>query len=107
LPIGFALVAPGATALFEPMLAPGGALADTVGAVIGTGAGRGIGFAYVVFGVALVLVTLGGFAIRVLRRFDMEVPDSLPDDLIGAQERERRLAAKATTRPEQAAVPVG
>ncbi|MGW5669986.1 amino acid adenylation domain-containing protein [Micromonospora sp. NPDC003776] len=37
LPIGFALLAPGATALFEPMLAPGGALAGSVGAVIGTG----------------------------------------------------------------------
>ncbi|MEW2444230.1 non-ribosomal peptide synthetase/MFS transporter [Micromonospora marina] len=95
LPIGFALLAPGATALFEPMLAPGGALAGTVGAVIGTGPGRGIGFAYICFGVALILITLGGFAIRLLRRFDLEVEDSLPDDLIGAQEREKRLAAKA------------
>ncbi|MGW0435659.1 amino acid adenylation domain-containing protein [Micromonospora sp. NPDC003197] len=92
LPIGFALVAPGATALFEPMFAPGGALADSVGALIGSGAGRGIGFSYLVFGVLLMLVTCGGFMIRTLRRFDTEVPDSLPDDLIGAQERERRLA---------------
>ncbi|WP_433495896.1 amino acid adenylation domain-containing protein [Micromonospora sp. CA-248089] len=95
LPIGFALLAPGATALFEPMLAPGGALAGSVGAVIGTGPGRGIGFAYICFGVALILITLGGFSIRLLRRFDIEVEDSLPDDLIGAQEREKRLAAKA------------
>ncbi|MFG1938146.1 non-ribosomal peptide synthetase/MFS transporter [Micromonospora tulbaghiae] len=95
LPIGFALLAPGATALFEPMLAPGGALAGSVGEVIGTGPGRGIGFAYICFGVALILITLGGFAIRLLRRFDIEVEDSLPDDLIGAQEREKRLAAKA------------
>ncbi|WP_433342569.1 amino acid adenylation domain-containing protein [Micromonospora sp. CA-111912] len=101
LPIGFALIAPAATALFEPMLAPGGALAGSVGAVIGTGPGRGMGFAYVCFGAALVLVTLGGFAIRLLRRFDMEVPDSLPDDLIGAQERERRLAARAAERQEE------
>ncbi|MEU8367815.1 non-ribosomal peptide synthetase/MFS transporter [Micromonospora tulbaghiae] len=95
LPIGFALLAPGATALFEPMLAPGGALAGSVGEVIGTGPGRGIGFAYICFGLALILITLGGFAIRLLRRFDIEVEDSLPDDLIGAQEREKRLAAKA------------
>ncbi|MGC5022575.1 amino acid adenylation domain-containing protein [Micromonospora sp. DT47] len=98
LPIGFALLAPAATALFEPMLAPGGSLAGSVGAVIGTGPGRGIGFAYVCFGLALVLITLGGFAIRMLRRFDIEVPDSLPDDLIGAQERQRRLAARAAAR---------
>ncbi|RGC69155.1 Tyrocidine synthase 3 [Micromonospora sp. MW-13] len=101
LPIGFALIAPAATGLFEPMLAPGGALAGSVGALIGTGPGRGIGFAYVCFGTALVLVTVGGFAIRLLRRFDMEVPDSLPDDLIGAQERERRLAARAAERQEE------
>ncbi|PTA47254.1 non-ribosomal peptide synthetase/MFS transporter [Micromonospora sp. RP3T] len=103
LPIGFALLAPAATALFEPMLAPGGSLAGSVGAVIGTGPGRGIGFAYVCFGVILILITLGGFGIRLLRRFDLEVEDSLPDDLIGAQEREKRLAAKAETRE---AVPV-
>ncbi|SCL28926.1 non-ribosomal peptide synthetase/MFS transporter [Micromonospora inyonensis] len=101
LPIGFALLAPGATAWFEPMLAPGGALAGSVGAVIGTGEGRGIGFAYVVFGAALVLVTLGGFAIRLLRRFDLEVEDSLPDDLIGAQERQRRRAERAARAAEQ------
>ncbi|MEU3456519.1 amino acid adenylation domain-containing protein [Micromonospora sp. NPDC006766] len=98
LPIGFALLAPWATALFEPRLAPGGSLAGSVGAVIGTGPGRGIGFAYVCFGLALVLVTLGGFSLRLLRRFDIEVEDSLPDDLIGAQERERRLAARAAER---------
>ncbi|MEU4641569.1 amino acid adenylation domain-containing protein [Micromonospora sp. NPDC023814] len=106
LPIGFALIAPGATALFEPMLAPGGSLAGSVGAVIGTGPGRGIGFAYVCFGAALVLITLGGFAIRLLRRFDVEVEDSLPDDLIGAQEREKRLAARAAERAEEK-VPAG
>jgi hypothetical protein len=59
-----------------------------VGAVIGIGSGRGIGFAYLVFGCVLALVTGGGS----LRRFDTEVPDSLPDDLIGAQQRARRLA---------------
>jgi MFS family permease len=95
LPIGFALLAPAATAIFEPMLAPGGALASSVGSVIGVGPGRGIGFAFVVFGFALILVTLGGFLTRLLRRFDVEVPDALPDDLVGAEERKRRLAASA------------
>jgi amino acid adenylation domain-containing protein len=95
LPIGFALLAPGATALFEPLMAPDGALAGSVGALIGVGDGRGIGLGYVLFGLALIVITLGGFSIRLLRRFDTEVEDSLPDDLIGAQERERRLASRA------------
>ncbi len=55
------------------------------------------------FGLALILITIGGFSIRLLRRFDTEVEDSLPDDLIGAQERERRLAAKAVAEPKVAA----
>ncbi|WP_020524170.1 non-ribosomal peptide synthetase/MFS transporter [Catelliglobosispora koreensis] len=92
LPIGFALLAPASTALFEPWFAPGGLLASSVGQIIGTGPGRGIGFAYIVFGVALMVITVVGFMIRMLRRFDLDVPDSLPDDLIGAQEREERLA---------------
>jgi hypothetical protein len=104
LPIGFALLAPAATGLFEPMFAPDGALAGSVGTVIGTGPGRGIAFAYVCFGAALVLITIGGFAIRLLRRFDLEVEDSLPDDLVGAQERERRIAARAAEREEKALV---
>ncbi|TDV43147.1 non-ribosomal peptide synthetase/MFS transporter [Actinophytocola oryzae] len=94
LPIGFAVLAPGATALFEPLMARDGALANTVGALLGTGDGRGIGLGYVVFGLALVVVTVAGFSVRLLRRFDTEVADSLPDDLVGAQERERRLAAR-------------
>jgi hypothetical protein len=34
-----------------------------------------------------------------LRRFDIEVPDALPDDLVGAQERRQRLASSAARRP--------
>ncbi|HEY3009738.1 MAG TPA: amino acid adenylation domain-containing protein [Micromonosporaceae bacterium] len=98
LPIGFALLAPAATKLFEPLLAPGGELAGTVGAVIGVGPGRGIGFGYIVFGLTLAVVTAGGALVRTLRRFDIEVPDALPDDLVGAQERQRRLAASTAGR---------
>ena len=58
LPIGFGLVGPSAVRWFEPLLAPGGALAGSVGAVIGTGPGRGIGLAYVVAGLAIVAVAL-------------------------------------------------
>ncbi|MET8846329.1 amino acid adenylation domain-containing protein [Amycolatopsis sp. NPDC004625] len=94
LPIGFAVLAPLAVSWFSPLLAPGGALTGSVGAVLGTGEGRGVGLAYVVYALVLLLVNAGGFSIRLLRRFDTEVPDSLPDDLVGAQERERKLAGK-------------
>ncbi|MDQ7802937.1 amino acid adenylation domain-containing protein [Amycolatopsis sp. A133] len=94
LPIGFAVLAPLAVGWFSPLLAPGGALAGSVGTVLGTGEGRGVGLAYVVYALVLLLINIGGFGVRLLRRFDTEVPDSLPDDLVGAQERERKLAGK-------------
>ncbi|MBB2744190.1 UNVERIFIED_ORG: amino acid adenylation domain-containing protein [Microbispora rosea subsp. rosea] len=83
LPIGFGLVAPYGAGLFEPLLATHGPLADTVGAVIGVGAGRGIGFMYVCFALAITAVVLVATRVRALARFDEHVPDAVPDDLIG------------------------
>jgi len=45
LPIGFAVLAPLAVGWFSPLLAPGGVLSGSVGAVLGTGEGRGVGLA--------------------------------------------------------------
>ncbi|MCR6482002.1 amino acid adenylation domain-containing protein [Amycolatopsis sp. OK19-0408] len=94
LPIGFAVLAPLAVGWFTPLLRPDGALAGSVGAVLGTGEGRGVALAYVGYALILLVINAGGFALRLLRRFDTEVPDSLPDDLVGAQVRERKLAGK-------------
>ncbi|MFF5232190.1 amino acid adenylation domain-containing protein [Dactylosporangium sp. NPDC000521] len=100
LPIGHGIVAPLGTKLFEPLLAPGGALAGTVGAVIGTGPGRGIALMYVVFGLAMAAMVAAGLRIPVLRRFDADVPDALPDDLVGLQELRRRTqSAPEDARP--------
>ncbi len=85
LPIGFGLVAPYGTAVFEPLLAPDGPLAGTVGLVLGTGEGRGIGLMYACFGLAIATIALVAMRTGVLRRFDAEVPDALPDDLVGVQ----------------------
>ncbi|MFI6451109.1 amino acid adenylation domain-containing protein [Streptosporangium amethystogenes] len=95
LPIGFGLVAPYGSALFEPLLAPGGPLAGTVGLVLGTGEGRGVGLMYVLFAVAIAITALVAMRTRTLSRFDVDVQDALPDDLVGfhaiqrRQERER------------------
>ena len=37
-----------------------------------------------------------GFAIKLLRRFDTEIEDSLPDDLIGAEERKTKTQKAKT-----------
>lgn len=44
--------------VFEPMFTEGGLLADSVGKLIGTGEGRGIGFSLILAGLLMMLMTL-------------------------------------------------
>jgi amino acid adenylation domain-containing protein len=85
MPAGFLLLGPGAAALLQRAMDPGGALAGTAGRVLGTGAGRGLGLTYVLFGLALLLAVLVARGLPALARFDDEVPDARPDDLVGLQ----------------------
>lgn len=85
LPIGFGLVAPGVSALLEPMLADGGTLASTAGALVGTGPGRGIGFMYVLFAIGIVGTALIALRTRSLSGFDRDIPDAIADDLVGVE----------------------
>ncbi|WP_030453964.1 non-ribosomal peptide synthetase/MFS transporter [Herbidospora cretacea] len=85
LPIGYGLVAPYGTALFEPLMVEGGLLAGSVGLVIGTGEGRGIALMYVLFAIVMATAVLVARFIRGLWHFDDRVPDALPDDLIGQE----------------------
>ncbi|GAA2409013.1 hypothetical protein GCM10010404_78700 [Nonomuraea africana] len=92
-PLGFGVLTPLAGTVLEPLFTEHGALAGSVGAVIGTGPGRGLAFAYVVCGLGLALAAAVGLRTRTLARLDTDLPDALPDDLIGIQLREKRLAA--------------
>lgn len=85
LPLGFGLVAPLGSKLFEPLLAKHGALAGTVGRVLGTGPGRGTGLLYVVFALVMAAIVLVSVRLRSLKNFDTDVPDAPPDDLIGLE----------------------
>jgi diaminobutyrate-2-oxoglutarate transaminase len=64
--------------VFEPALAVGGAWADTVGALVGTGKGRGLGFIFIVCGAAGLLVSLLVLTHSRFRRLDELVLDE-PD----------------------------
>ncbi|MCX4775968.1 non-ribosomal peptide synthetase/MFS transporter [Streptomyces sp. NBC_01264] len=94
LPIGFALVAPAGPELLQPLMDEGGALASSVGALIGTGDGRGIGLLYLVFGLAMAALVLISLRIPVLARFDREVPDAESDDLIGLETLQARTKSE-------------
>ncbi|MER7760627.1 amino acid adenylation domain-containing protein [Streptomyces sp. NPDC097619] len=93
LPVGYLLIAPLGTRFLEPLMAPGGGLADTVGAVLGTGEGRGVGLLYLLLGAAILLLGAVSLKVRSLGRFDRDVPDAQADDLVG-------LAALGTDRPD-------
>lgn len=77
-PLALLLAGPLADRVFEPLLADGGALAGSLGAVIGTGPGRGIGSIFVVMGLGLAATSLAGFLIRPLREVETEIPDAIP-----------------------------
>ena len=76
LPLGYLVAGPLAEFVFEPAMMPGGALADTVGAVIGVGPGRGLGLMFLILGVCMSAVALFGYGVRGIRRIDHDVPDA-------------------------------
>ncbi|NUS17727.1 MAG: amino acid adenylation domain-containing protein [Streptomyces sp.] len=114
LPIGMGLIAPFGSELFNRLLTEHGALASTAGHVVGTGPGRGVAFMFLLCSLGMAAVVLGALRIRRLARFDTDMPDALPDDLLGvealAEKRESRAEsggpAEAADEPREAA-PVG
>jgi len=99
LPIGWGLVAPYGARLFNPLMVRGGALSGVFGPVLGVGPGRGIGLMYLLFAVAMALLVLIALRTPVLARFDEQVPDAAPDDLIGFEARQRRRTSAAEPVP--------
>jgi hypothetical protein len=81
-PIGYLLAGPLADGVFAPLMAPGGALAGTLGPLLGgTGPGRGIGLLLVVMGGMCVVVAVAGLLSPRLMRMEDDLPDAHPDAL--------------------------
>ncbi|WP_170321603.1 non-ribosomal peptide synthetase/MFS transporter [Acrocarpospora pleiomorpha] len=85
-PVGLAVQAWAAGLVFEPLLREGGALAPTVGALIGVGEGRGIGLLYLICGLAMAVTIAVALRHPALAHFDRDTPDAEPDDLAGLAE---------------------
>jgi hypothetical protein len=62
------------------------------------GPGRGIGLMYLLFAAAMALLALIALRTPALARFDEQVPDAAPDDLIGFEARQRRLTSATEAR---------
>ncbi|HWM91674.1 MAG TPA: MFS transporter [Thermoanaerobaculia bacterium] len=80
LPLAYLIAGPLADHVFEPAMAPGGALAASVGAVIGTGQGRGIALMVLLLGIWLLLLVNVAHRYRPMRRVEDELPDSTGEE---------------------------
>jgi hypothetical protein len=60
---------------------------------------------YLVFALAMVGYVLTVRRMRAFARFDSEVPEAVPDDLVGWRERRRRAAALLVAEPADRPVP--
>lgn len=92
-PLAYAAAGPLADNVFEPLLAPGGALAGSLGRLIGVGQGRGIGLLFIAAGVVTTLAALGGFLSPRLRMLEDELPDALPDEAAADESQDTNAAS--------------
>ena len=78
-PLAYLLAGPLAERVFEPLLTAHGVLASSLGPVIGTGAGRGIGLLFILMGVAKIAVSLAGYYNPRIRNVEDDLPDVVID----------------------------
>jgi DHA3 family macrolide efflux protein-like MFS transporter len=79
-PIAILAAGPLADGIFEPLLAEDGALAGTIGSIIGTGPGRGVGLMFIVSGILVLIIAIVGYALPRIRHLETELPDHIEDD---------------------------
>jgi len=77
-PLAYIVAGPLADNIFRPLLVEGGALADSVGQLIGVGPGRGTGFMFIVIGALSILVAAAGYLSPHVRNVEDELPDAMP-----------------------------
>jgi MFS transporter, DHA3 family, macrolide efflux protein len=76
-PFAYILVGPLADRVFEPLMAVNGALAGSVGQIIGVGAGRGIGLMFILMGAITIATTVAGYQYPRLRLLEDELADQI------------------------------
>ena len=79
LPLAYVIAGPLADRVFEPAMAMGGALAGSIGSVIGTGPGRGVALFMILSGLTSFVVTGLGILNHRLRRVEIDEPDYVPE----------------------------
>jgi len=75
--IAYITVGPLVEHWFEPWLSPGGCLSLAFGQFLGTGAGRGISFLFVIMGALNILITVLVLKYPPLRNLEEQLPDAI------------------------------
>jgi MFS transporter, DHA3 family, macrolide efflux protein len=70
MPLSFLAAGPLVDRVFEPLMAPDGVLASTIGSLIGVGQGRGIALVFIILGVAYIACLAGAFSSPRLRSIE-------------------------------------
>lgn len=78
-PVAFLLAGRLSERWFEPMLANGGLLSDSIGRILGVGPGRGIGTMFVLSGMITVIIQIIAFRLPTLRLAESILPDAISD----------------------------
>lgn len=76
LPLAYLIAGPLADRIFEPLMAVNGPLAGTIGQIIGTGSGRGIGLMFIILGGLTILITIIAYQYAPLRLVEDKLPDA-------------------------------
>lgn len=76
-PVAFLVAGPLADRVFKPLLSNGGALASSVGRIVGVGPGRGIGLQIVILGLLTALTAIAALLVRRIRRVELDLPDAI------------------------------
>jgi hypothetical protein len=96
IPLANAVAGPLADNVFQPLMAEGGALANTfVSTLVGSGEARGIGLMFLVSAVFLMATSLLVFTYPRVRNLEDEIPDAVPDEPEEEQVVEGEAAAEA------------
>jgi hypothetical protein len=96
IPLALVLSGPLADKVFEPLMAEGGALANTfLGTLLGTGPGRGIGLMFIISCLFLWGESLLAYTHPRIRNLETEIPDAIPDESEEVAEVEASMAAAA------------